>query len=83
MVKGISGQVAAVSEGGLIVNADTAAMILDPVAESVDMVPVDLGAEQLGNGSGLVGGFADGEVEVGGEASGIARIQLGQMPCRP
>ena len=70
----LRGQVADASEGGLVVNAGSAAMIFDPVAESVDMVPVDLGVEQLGNGSGVVGGFADGEVEVGGEPSGSAEL---------
>lgn len=72
----LCGQVADVSEGGLVVNAGTATMILDPVAESFDVLPVDLGSQKFGDGSGVVGGFADGEVEVGGKRPALPAYSL-------
>lgn len=53
-------------------------MVFYEVSELVDVLPVDLAAQQFGNRFRVVIRVGYGEIQVGGEPAGVAGVQLAE-----
>jgi hypothetical protein len=60
----LGGEVADTAERRLVSDLRAAAVVFNGVPESVDVLPVDFAAQQLGHRFGIVGWVPDGEVQV-------------------
>jgi hypothetical protein len=70
--------VADVAERGFVSYLCAAAVIFHEVPEPVDVLSVDLAPQQFGNCFWLVIRVAHGKIQVGGEAAGVAGVQLAE-----